>query len=66
MSLLTQRRDTAPYGLEGGGEGVKGRNGRVFLSGQRKALPGSISYAANAGEGLIIETPGGGGFGALG
>jgi 5-oxoprolinase (ATP-hydrolysing) len=63
VSLLTQRRELAPYGLQGGDGGAKGANIRVHANGQREALPGAISYAAKAGEGLIIETPGGGGYG---
>jgi len=64
VSLLTQRRETAPFGLEGGEPAAKGENTRVHADGRREPLPGAISYDAKAGEGLNIETPGGGGFGA--
>lgn len=59
-----QRRDTPPYGLEGCGPGAKGKNWRVFKDGLTEVLPGALSFAAKAGEGLIIETPGGSGFGS--
>ena len=62
VSLLTQRRVLAPYGIEGGEEGAKGENIRVRADGRSEALPGATSYKAEAGEALIIETPGGGGW----
>lgn len=63
VSLLTQRRAMAPYGQEGGGDGSRGRNLRMTPEGL-ETLPGSVSYAAAAGEELRIETPGGGGWGS--
>jgi 5-oxoprolinase (ATP-hydrolysing) len=66
ISLLTQRRDRAPFGMDGGEAGTKGKNVRVTAAGQRIELPGATSYAAEAGEGLVLETPGGGGWGKHG
>jgi 5-oxoprolinase (ATP-hydrolysing) len=63
VSLLTQRRLLAPFGLQGGKAGARGCNLRVTSGGERIELSGSTSYAAEPGEGLIIETPGGGGWG---
>ncbi len=63
VSLLTQRRVQAPFGMEGGESGAQGKNLRLTAVGGRAELPGATSYAAEAGEGLIIETPGGGGWG---
>jgi 5-oxoprolinase (ATP-hydrolysing) len=64
VSLLTERRVLAPFGLAGGGPGAKGRN-RVLRSGQSQPdeLPGRIETALAAGDQLWIETPGGGGHG---
>jgi 5-oxoprolinase (ATP-hydrolysing) len=62
VSLLTQRRALAPFGLMDGGPGAKGRNVRVLADGAREELPGATSYSAVTGEALIIETPGGGGW----
>ena len=38
-----------------------GANAREKRDGRLEALPGAINYTAEAGAGLIIETPGGGG-----
>jgi 5-oxoprolinase (ATP-hydrolysing) len=65
VSLMTQRRVLAPFGLEGGEAGRKGINIRVGADGAHADLAGATSYVAEAGEGLIIETPGGGGWGLL-
>jgi N-methylhydantoinase B len=64
VSLLADRRKIAPYGLQGGGEGDKGRAQLIGAKGKRKTLPGKFSISANLGDRIIIETPGGGGWGA--
>jgi len=65
VSLLTERRIRAPFGLEGGGEGATGRN-RVRRRGRSdyEELPGRVEVSLDAGDELAIETPGGGGFGS--
>jgi 5-oxoprolinase (ATP-hydrolysing) len=63
VSLLTQRRLLAPFGMEGGEAGAKGKNIRILPDGQWSELPGSTAYSAAIGEALIIETPGAGGWG---
>jgi 5-oxoprolinase (ATP-hydrolysing) len=63
VSLLTQRRDTRPYGLCGGEPGVSGRNRLRRASGGEEDLPGRATLRVDVGDLLIIETPGGGGFG---
>jgi 5-oxoprolinase (ATP-hydrolysing) len=66
VSLMTERRERAPFGLEGGGPGSKGRN-RVRRHGETRTerLPGRAEVALGAGDELWIETPGGGGFGSV-
>lgn len=59
VSLLTERRTTAPFGLAGGEPGALGRN----LHNGRE-LPGHAVFQVAAGDRLRIETPGGGGYGA--
>jgi N-methylhydantoinase B len=62
VTLLSERRRFAPWGLAGGGAGRKGRN--LVLRGRAtRALPGKINCRIEAGETIRIETPGGGGFG---
>lgn len=59
VSLLTQHRVVAPYGLSGGEPGALGRQSLNAV-----ALPGIVALAVQAGDRLVIETPGGGGYGA--
>jgi N-methylhydantoinase B len=62
VGLLTDRRETAPYGLFGGRSGKRGRN-TLIRGAKRKTLAGKTSFSAKAGDILWIETPGGGGWG---
>ncbi len=63
LSLLTERREVAPWGLEGGGPGAKGRNILIHRDGRRERLAAKCSREVVAGDCLIVETPGGGGWG---
>jgi N-methylhydantoinase B len=58
VTLLSDRRVFAPYGLQGGREGAKGR---AFLNGEE--LPGKCNVQVKKGDRLRIESPGGGGWG---
>lgn len=60
VSVLSERRLLAPWGLEGGAPGESGRN---FINGQ--PMPGKFSRLVGAGDVLTIESPGGGGYGRL-
>lgn len=62
VSLLTQHRVEAPFGMNGGNEGQKGRQ-RLLRDGVETELDGCISFAVHAGDRVILETPGGGGYG---
>jgi N-methylhydantoinase B len=63
VSLLTERRRFAPYGLVGGDSGKPGEN--VLLSkGEEIPLPSKGSLDLEAGDVLSLRTPGGGGYGA--
>jgi 5-oxoprolinase (ATP-hydrolysing) len=57
-SLLSERRQKAPFGLAGGGPAKPGRN---LLNGQ--PIPGAVELDLTPGSRLRIETPGGGGYG---
>jgi N-methylhydantoinase B len=61
LSLLTQRRSIAPRGVEGGADGLPGRN---LLNGEE--LPAFATVDLVPGDVLTIETPGGGGYGPEG
>ena len=62
ISLLTGRRNVGPYGMLGGQAGKPGTN--LLVSGQdTKVLGANVSLTVVAGDRLIIETPGGGGWG---
>jgi len=62
ITLLSDRRVTKPYGLQGGSSGDPGLN-RSKQTGMEKDVPGKCSFPVKAGDSLIIETPGGGGYG---
>jgi 5-oxoprolinase (ATP-hydrolysing) len=62
-AILSNRRNTRPYGLAGGGAGLPGRNYIQHLDGSISQLSYRASFSLEPGEILTIETPGGGGYG---
>ena len=68
VSCLMERRSIAPFGLSGGGSGLRGLNYwcRKLVSSntyQKISLGGKCSLKVNKGDRIIIMTPGGGGYG---
>ena len=63
VTLLSDRRKSRPYGLQGGGEGKNGET-TVRRDGRRRKLPAKFSMRVQPGDRLSIATPGGGGYGA--
>ena len=63
VSVLTQHRVEAPYGLNGGEPGARGRQRVVRADGREQVLDGIDQADLEAGDRLVLETPGGGGFG---
>ncbi len=63
VTIMSDRRTFAPYGLAGGGAGAPGRN-TLLRKGKRIALPSKTNLQVEPGDILSIETPGGGGYGA--
>ena len=64
VSILSQRRAAhPPYGLSGGKPGALGRNTLKRVSGSVESLPALVEFSVESGDTLLIETPGGGGFG---
>lgn len=65
VTLLAERRQFAPYGLAGGGDGERGGAWlRKAGSVDDAELPGKCTLQLKKGDLLRIESPGGGGWGA--
>lgn len=62
ITLLAERRVLAPYGLQGGEDGARGRS-ILIANGEERELAGKCNLEVEAGAILRIETPGGGGWG---
>jgi 5-oxoprolinase (ATP-hydrolysing) len=63
FSILSQHRVSAPYGMAGGGDGAVGRQVIVSADGSQRELEGIDGCKVAAGDRVILETPGGGGWG---
>jgi N-methylhydantoinase B/oxoprolinase/acetone carboxylase alpha subunit len=63
VSILSERRKFAPYGVLGGEGGKKGRNFLISSKGEKKVLGPKVNLKVHTGDILRIETPGGGGYG---
>ena len=63
VSLLTQRRTRAPYGLAGGEPGARGENVLLPKEGKPRLLRAADQFRVRPGDALLISTPGGGGYG---
>ena len=61
VTLLTERRRRAPYGLWGGASGQPGVN-YLEHAGERRELASKVTFEVVAGDVLSLHTPGGGGF----
>ncbi|MSQ40672.1 MAG: hydantoinase B/oxoprolinase family protein [Dehalococcoidia bacterium] len=63
VTILSERRKSVPYGLQGGQPGESGEN--VLYKGGVEEVPLSakVTFEAEAGDVLSIRTPGGGGWG---
>jgi 5-oxoprolinase (ATP-hydrolysing) len=64
VAIVSSSRRVPPYGLVGGLPGAPGRNAIVRADGTVQELPGVAQAAMHAGDELVVETPGGGGYGA--
>ncbi len=63
ITILSERRNRAPYGLHGGDPGAKGQNLLIGADGETQDLGGKVSRSVHPGDLVVIRTPGGGGFG---
>ncbi len=62
VTILSERRRFAPYGLMGGKAGRRGQN-LLWRQGKKKILPGKVTLEVDPGDVIEIRTPGGGGWG---
>jgi N-methylhydantoinase B/oxoprolinase/acetone carboxylase alpha subunit len=64
VSLITERRTTAPWGLAGGGPGATGENWLLPGGDASRAerLPDKVTVDLATGDVLRVLTPGGGGW----
>ncbi len=62
VTVLSERRKTAPYGLKGGSPGTPGKN-IVIKKDKIEEKPGKFTTVLKKNDILRIETPGGGGYG---
>ncbi|MEU0211172.1 hydantoinase B/oxoprolinase family protein [Streptomyces canus] len=63
VSTLSQHRRVPPYGMAGGEPGALGANRVEHADGTVTELAGRDSADVGPGDVLVIETPGGGGYG---
>ena len=63
-AILSGRRVAAPFGLGGGDAGLRGANRIERADGTVEPLGACAQTAVQAGDCLVIETPGGGGYGS--
>lgn len=63
LSLMGERRRNRPWGLAGGEPGAVGEDWLLRKDGERQRLPGKVTIEVEPGDKLIVETPGGGGWG---
>ena len=64
VSIVSERRSRAPYGLFGGESGECGLNS-IRSHGKEIRLESKVERVVEKGETIIIKTPGGGGFGVI-
>lgn len=63
VSLLSGHRRVPPYGMAGGAPGALGRNRLERADGTVVPLAGNDVIDVGIGDVLVVETPGGGGYG---
>ena len=64
LSLITNRRGQhRPWGVAEGGSGAAGQNILIHGDGKTEVLPWATTRSVAAGDRLVIQTPGGGGWG---
>ena len=62
--ILANHRRVAPFGVAGGAPGAVGRNWVERADGRREEFGATAAVEMEPGDVFVIETPGGGGYGA--
>lgn len=62
VSLVTERRTTRAWGVNGGAEGAPGVNRLIDADGRATPLPAKVSLRVRADQAIEVQTPGGGGW----
>lgn len=62
-TILSQHRQVQPYGAAGGEAGHTGKQILITNDKVGRELPGITTFTVNPGDRIVIETPGGGGYG---
>jgi 5-oxoprolinase (ATP-hydrolysing) len=65
LSILSQRRKSGPYGMKSGGDGKPGKQCIVRIDGSTDILESVSSTFLQAGDRLVLKTPGGGAWGRV-
>ncbi|MDP2834135.1 MAG: hydantoinase B/oxoprolinase family protein [Pseudomonadota bacterium] len=63
-NLLALRRQIGGFGLAGGAAGATGRQWIEHADGERQEIAGICKFELQPGDVFVLETPGGGGYGA--
>ncbi len=62
VSLVTERRTTRAWGVNGGAAGALGANRLIDADGHATPLPAKVSLRVQANQAIEVQTPGGGGW----
>jgi N-methylhydantoinase B len=63
VTVVSERRRLAPWGLAGGKPGARGKNSIRRRDGRVEPAPGKFQAHLEPGDSVRVETPGGGGYG---
>lgn len=65
VAILSGSRRIAPFGLKGGTPGATGKTYIERADGDREALDSCATADVQPGDSIVVETPGGGGYGEV-
>jgi 5-oxoprolinase (ATP-hydrolysing) len=65
VAILSNSRTVPPFGLDGGYPGQVGKTSILRKDGSVEALASCDQRDVLAGDSIVVETPGGGGYGSM-